>query len=487
MSFSNPSHKGRLALISSVKDVSAILRSYPFAGAKPVRLEGSDLLVMYQGQEVETSLGDTTFHVPFLFHKSGIPWHEANDYLLQSIKNKTHKNLRNDDLRRIAGRLLDYLMFCEARNLDWLDFTGSRPAFRPTYKYFDYLVNQSGRGNAVINQYTAAIYELYKYVSSSWHVIDINRVDTVRDISFFVKYGEGGTVVSRKKRGQTLSVPPKGRVPLGFVLEDGEFLRPLANSELSCLLKLLSSEKEWPMQERLILLMSLMTGARKQTILTMRLRHLEAFNPSKLLLEGAYKLHAGPGTGMDTKKGVPQILYVPKQLAEEVLVFFKSPLMTARRAKLRSNIETSGYQWVEEDAYLFISDQGNCCYMAKDDPRYREVKSRQTGQVTDNMRRKLIGSQEAEFPKDFSFHWLRATYAYQLYQRLQKLIGNGMLKPGEDIQFIQRRMHHRSRKTTEDYLKLFLMSQETVVAQEVWEGVLFNGSYDVLNVGKDDV
>jgi integrase len=103
------------------------------------------------------------------------------------------------------------------------------------------------------------------------------------------------------------------------------------------------------------------------------------------------------------------------------------------------------------------------------------------------MRRKLIGSQEAEFPKDFSFHWLRATYAYQLYQRLQKLIGNGMLKPGEDIQFIQRRMHHRSRKTTEDYLKLFLMSQETVVAQEVWEGVLFNGSYDVLNVGKDDV
>ncbi|QLG95548.1 site-specific integrase [Pseudomonas yamanorum] len=486
MSYSNPSHKGRLALISSVKDIFAPLRSYPVAGAKPTRLEGSDMLVIYQDQEADSLPDSYIYHVPFLFHKSGIPWHEANDYILHLIRAKTSHCSRIDDLRRTAGKLLDYLIFCEGRKLDWLDFTGPRPSFRPTYKYFDYLINQSGRSNAVINQYTSTVYDFYKYVSNTWHRIDLGRVDTVKDVRFLVKYGEGAKLVSSRKRSQTLRVAPKGRVPLGFVQEDGECLRPLANSELGCLLAIISNDKKWAVQERLILLMSLMTGARKQTVLTLRLRHLQAFHPSKLLKEGAYKLHAGPGTGVDTKKDVAQVLYIPKQLAEELLIFSQSSVMKGRRTKLRAKLGAFGYEILEEDYYLFLSDQGNCYYMAKNDPRYSLVKSRQTGQVTDSFKRKLVRGQGNELPKDFSFHWLRATYAYQLYQRLQSLIHKKIIKPGEDIEFIQKRMHHRSRKTTENYLVLFRMSQETIVAQEVWEEVLFNDGYGVLKLDRNN-
>ncbi len=78
--------------------------------------------------------------------------------------------------------------------------------------------------------------------------------------------------------------------------------------------------------------------------------------------------------------------------------------------------------------YLFLSDQGNCYYMASNDPRYTIVRSPQTGQVTETIKRKLQSTASSRFPKDFSYHWLRATFAYQLYQRLQPLVQEGVLR-----------------------------------------------------------
>ncbi len=275
---------------------------------------------------------------------------------------------------------------------------------------------------------------------------------------------------------------------IGFVREDGEDLRPLSNLELGRFLGTIKNEKEWSTVERLILLGSLMTGARKQTILTMRLKHLRAFQEERLLPEGAYALHAGPGTGIDTKNDKAQTLYFPKQLAEELITLSNSPLMKKRRGKLRAQLEINSLDLPmdEEDMYLFISDQGNCYYMAKTDPRYSVVKSPQTGQVTETIKRKLLQKASSEFPKDFTYHWLRATYAYQLYQRLQVLVEEGLMQLGEDVAFIQKRMHHESRETTENYLKLFKMTQDKVIAQEIWESKLFNGSYDVLRLGAQD-
>jgi len=278
-------------------------------------------------------------------------------------------------------------------------------------------------------------------------------------------------------------------VPLGFVREDGDDLRPLSNIELGVFLDTIKNEKQWSTIERLILLTSLMTGARKQTVLTMRLKHLKGFTEDKLLPEGAYKLHVGPRTGIYTKFDKPQELYFPKQLAEELITLAHSPMMKRRREKLRAQIEADhpGLSISEDDMYLFLSDQGNCYYMAKSDPRYTVVKSPQTGQVTETIKRKLAQKASAKFPKDFSYHWLRATFAYQLYQRLQVLVEKKLMQHGEVIGFIQKRLHHESRETTEGYLKLFKMAQGKVIAQEIWENKLFNNSdYGILIVEAKD-
>ncbi|HEJ1290745.1 site-specific integrase [Pseudomonas aeruginosa] len=489
MSYTNPRHEGRLVLLSQVRDVFASLHVHERPlGAASLVLEGSGSAVVYPVDEIGAGNDCDLFNLPFLLHANGDPWQEANAYLLGHMRDKAPANRRTDDVRRRASKLLDYLLFCEDNNLDWLDFSGARPPHRPTYKYFYHLINNGDRCNAVINQYTAVVYHFYKYVSEYWHDLDMKRVDTVKQLRFIVQSPKGAKVIDAERRSQTRRSPANSVVPIGFVREDGEDLRPLSNLELGAFLQIIKNEKEWSTIERLILLTSLMTGARKQTVLTMRLKHLKAFQPDRLLRDGSYKLHAGPGTGIDTKNDKAQTLYFPRQLAEELITLANSSMMKIRRAKLRAQLEAiqSELPMGEEDMYLFLSDQGNCYYMAKSDPRYSVAKSLQVGQVTDTIKRKLFKKSANELPKDFSYHWLRATYAYQLYQRLQVLVKDGLMQLGEDIDFIQKRMHHQSRETTENYLKLFRVTHDKVMAQEIWESKLFNGGYDVLKVNAQD-
>lgn len=483
MSYTNPRHECRLILIHCLRDAFACLHvSVAPSESTTHELEGDNSRILYQVEEVGGEGARDLFNFPFLLHADGEPWHEANDYLLSLMRDKAPAHLRTDDVRRRASKLLDYLLYCEDTNLDWLDFSGGRPVLRPTYKYFYHLINEGIRSNQVINQYTSAVYHFYKYTSEHWHPLDMKRVDTIKQVRILANTRKGSKFIDAEKRSQTRRTPPVKPVPLGFVREDGEDLRPLSNLELGVFLDTIRTEKEWSTVERLILFASLMTGARKQSVLTVRLKHLAGFTEDRLRSDGTYELRVGPHTGVDTKFDKVQILYFPKQLADELVAFAGSPLMKRRRAKFqaRLGVEYPGFTMDEDDMYLFLSDQGNCYYMATSDPRYPVVKSAQAGQVTDTIKRKLIDKAPGPFPKDFSYHWLRATFAYQLYQRLQVLVHSGALKPGEDIDFIQHRMHHESRQTTENYLKLFKMTQDKVIAQEIWEGVLFSGSYDAL-------
>ena len=491
MPYHNPRHERRLIIIRHLPDAFAKLHSTEVIGAEKIYIaRGDESSSMYKVKEFgsENGLGDL-YNFPFLFHAAGVPWYEANDYLLSLAQHSRPETRPTDDLRRRASILLDYLLFCESHSLSWLDFSGARPPLRPTYKYFYHLSSNDNRSSAVINHYTAVIYNFYKHVSERWCDLDMKRVDKTAPASVVIKKSNGVIIKNVERRSQTKRTPPSRDVPLGFVREDGEDLRPLSNRELGTFLDIINNEREWSAVERLILLTSLMTGARKQTVLTIRMKHLRGFVDNNLLPEGAYILHAGPRTGIDTKFEKPQRLYIPKQLADELVVLSRSSLMKKRRLKFREKISKThpGLIVDEEDIYLFLSDQGNSYYMAKDDPRYRDAKSPQTGQVADTIKKKLIGGATEDFPKDFTYHWLRATYAYQLYQRLERLVEKEVLRVGEELDFIQKRMHHESRKTTENYLKLFRMTSNKVFAQESWEAKLFDNSCIAFNVGVGNV
>lgn len=491
MSYFNPRHQGRLIVVDVVRDAFAEVEVAEVSiGTATVPLEGAEP-PLFLHKKIEHLVPEPARHLynyPFLFHSDGTPWVEANSYLLDFTARQSSKSRRTDNVRRRAAKLLDYLLFCEGADIDWLDFSGARPSSRPTYRYFNALKGRGGLSAAVINQYTGVVYDFYSFVSMHWCDLDIGRVDKVTAINIVINGDHGSRVLRKNKRSQTQALAPRSPVAIGYVRDEGEDLRPLANRELAKLLKTILSDA-WSVVERLIMLVSLMTGARKQTVLTLRMKHLKVFD-SECDANGTFSIFAGPGTGIDTKNDTSQRLYFPWQLAQDLLVYSRSSVAAGRRKKFRDRwaLEHPGMnQLSEDDMYVFLSDQGGSYYMAEDDPRYNFVKSPPKGQVTDNLKKKLILSIDNDFPKDFSFHWLRATFAFQLYQRLQILISAGAMTAGEEISFIQSRMHHKKRETTENYLKLFLMHSDKLMAQEAYEDYLLGfAKYSDLTVVEDD-
>lgn len=480
MAYINHEHDGRKVIVPIIENVFSELSTKKTRGATKVYLtEYEPQITLYMTPEIGSSVIDRNiYNFPFLFELDGFPWFEANSYLLSLVVNSHCSNRPTDSIRIKASRLLDYKLFCEREGLDWLDFTGKRPSNRPTYKYFNYLHLSSKKKPAVINQFTAVVYDFYKFVSKYWHHIDMDRVDTVNTVKYFVQTSTGSLAIDRVKRSQTLRTPSSSPPEIGYVTDHGEDLRPLKNEQLSELLDVISTEK-WTQLERLILKTALYTGARKQTVLTIRVKHIKQFTDLLLRQDGTYRLDAGPGTGIDTKFGKDQDLYFPKILADELTVFSKSVLFNRRRIELKQKMaaEFPSLPVIShDDTYLFLSNQGNCYYMASDDPRYPYVRSIPSGQVTATITEKLKKNVSDDFPKGFSYHWLRATYAYQRYQNLEQLVENGSLSRSDQISWIQRRLHHRSRETTENYLKLFKVIDDRVIAQNLFEEKLFSFS-----------
>ena len=485
MPYSNPSHRSRLTTIARISDPFSNVSTLEAAGARAEPLTADQSLVVYEFNSICEPGNSELYHLPFLFHANGDPWHEANSYVLSVIRDSPVRVSRTDGIRKLASKLLDYLRFCEDNEQEWLDFSGTRMSMHPTTRYFHRLITEGKRSNSVINQYTGAVYGFYQYVSENWHPLYMNKVDTVKYVKMMVETSTGTKSFEVRKRGQTKKVPRRAMPQIGYIREDGEDLRPLHNSELQVLMLSLSDGEVWSAVERLIVHVSLLTGARKQTVLTLRLRHLKRFRPEFLQKDNTYKLFAGPGTGIDTKNNKLQDLYFPRPLAEELCRLIASPLMLARQKKFQAKLakEFPQVQMTGDEMYVFLSDQGNSYYMAKDDPRYTLVKSPQSGQVADTIRRKIRRLDIKNFPCDFTCHWLRATYAYILYQRLKALVSKELLPSGDIIDFIQSRMHHEARETTENYLKLFTMTHEKVLVQEFWEYRLFEGAYEISGGG----
>jgi integrase len=474
-----PSKSGRLVIIPVVKDAFATLSVLE-------KNKKADTVLLHGATDPKVELNFTpetlieahdtnVYNMPFLFNKDLSPWMEANDYLMDQIVNAASMSRPTDDLRKRASRILQYKMYLEDKKIDWLDFSGKRRSHRPTYKYFHHLVVCSGISNVVINQHTGAIYNFYEHVSKYWHPIDIARVDEVAPLNILVLGGRGARVIKRQKRTQTRPSKGVSQVPMGHVRDEGEDLQPLQNKQLAELVRIISG-KDWSQQERLIAQTAYMTGARKQSLLTLRMKHLELFTEDRLCNDGTYKIITGPGTGIDTKQSQKRAIYIPAQLAEDLKVYASSKFAKSKREKFKEAFVDNAFgvdQMDDRDIYVFLSDQGNCYYMSKDDPRYKYVLSKPEGQVTGNITKKIIVSASENFPRHFVFHWLRATFGLQYYQYLIPLVESGIIKVEDLIPMVQSRMGHKDRKITEHYLKLFENIDEKFEAQNKYEKNIF--------------
>ncbi|WP_105255659.1 site-specific integrase [Pseudoalteromonas sp. T1lg75] len=412
------------------------------------------------------------YQVPYLFELDGSSWVEANMFLFHMAKYSTSTQSISNKLRRSAWALLDYKIFCEGLAIELFDFSALRPINRPTYRYFKSLLECDEINGRSLNQKTKVIYDFYKYIfDRGKHDFKIERVDVTRPLRVFISTNTGYIEKEIIKRSQTVLTKPATQVEVGFIRDEGEDLRPLVGDEFNNLLSAIEGEG-LKVDQRLMVLIALLTGERKQTILTLRRHHLRQFNESNLGKDGMYRLNVCSTNGADTKFGKPHLLYVPKFLAEMMIRYSQCEAYLSRVAKFE---RLHGNILKNDDMYLFLSREGNCHYMAKSDPRYLKVRTRPSGGNTKTITDSLIAANVA-LPKNFSFHWLRATFAHQFYESLRPLVSSGALKHGDDISLIQKRLHHSHRETTESYLKLFSTVNERLQAQELYENTLFGSN-----------
>ncbi|GKW51770.1 integrase [Pseudoalteromonas sp. NCCP-2140] len=440
---------------------------------------------------------DSVYHLPFLFNDDGTPWYEANLYFYRRSIDLDVGYGTTDDLRREASMLLDYKIYCDVEGINYLDFSAKRPGNRPTYRYFKYLIESNLASGKNKNKRTGVIYSFYKFLTNlPGFSIDIKAVDKTREAFIIFENGFKKKVTIRS---QTVNVSnEKKPVPVGFVRDEGEDLRPLTNRERDDLIEALNGGG-FSVDERLIYLIALNTGCRKQSIFTLRMKHVKQLRESldiaasiksydsitielrdRLAVDGTLILHASPSTGIDTKFQKVNKLHFPKDLAKQIITYAYS-----KEAEKRRNLFKKKYKDIldDDDIYLFLSQNGNCHYMARNDPRYRKVKTRPKGEHTDYLKTKLFKHTSESFPKDFTFHWLRATFAFYLYQHFIRYVvydrkiklKPGQMRPGDEIRKIQVRLHHKNREITENYLKLFVEFDDKIDAQERYEAMLFDG------------
>ncbi|MBL5825690.1 tyrosine-type recombinase/integrase [Serratia fonticola] len=367
-------------------------------------------------------------------------------------------------LRSIANALCAFLRFIEheqgeGSKIHELHFPAEQ-VFRVTYRYRAYLqksvrhqVISLGtaklRMNIVVNFYRALIE--YKLVADGV----INTPPYIeREAGIMCTTGIG---LSRILRVLTTDLAFKQRRKQNVIsddsIQDGEKLRPLREHEVDAIFTVLKNFDN--RTHELIFLFALYTGARIQTIGTLRIdKFLSAFEQQQQNSEMTLKV--GAGTGIDTKLDKKYRLFIPLELARKIIAYIDSPL--AREARINS------FYGDTDRNYIFLNRDGRSFYTSRCELEDRQnpmnslgISLRELaaqpvayGQSIRNIVNRIlkrIRQAEPEF-RTFRFHDLRATFGMDF---VNQSTDSGM-SPQKILDQCKTRMGHSSIETTLRYL-----------------------------------
>ena len=404
-------------------------------------------------------MGDRIRLFPIVLCGNGAPWAEANLWLLDMLETRVRPNMHT--FSSIADDLAAYRRYIEDEDIDWLDF-GVHRLRRPTYRYSAALrisLQAGATSAAVAKRRVATVIRFYRWMMRAAMYIPAHPPWIESDRYVDWKDDRGFSRCVTVKTTDVAMKVPSVSDPLDDRILDGGRLRPLPRKEQQVLLLALSGFGNTEMS--LVHLFSLLSGARIQTVLTVRVRHV---TPSPSSITGPdFRLKAGPGTGIDTKGDKPGVLSLPKWFYERLHVYVKSE--RARTRRLRANGGD------HDDQFLFLSQRGNAMYEPRDHtisganpPVARHAKTGQA--VRQFIKECLLPEMRCRLGDshyEFSFHDLRATFGMNMVDHLVNGIGTGALTYTMALDRLRQMMWHSSLSTTEKYLN-YRQSRATVEA-----------------------
>lgn len=387
---------------------------------------------------------------PVILDGMGIPWAEANVYLLSRLEGSVVPTMST--YSSIGEDMAAYRRFLDETQLDWMHFP-SQKLSRPTYRYNGHLKLVVGAGEiaaATAKRRMGAVIGFYKWLKLENVLIPENPPWKEADRYIDIKDRQGFKLLKKVVTTDVSIRIAKQLDPYDGTIQDDGKLRPLPQSEQEWLMDALISLHNTEMT--LIHLMGLVTGARIQTILTFRFRHvrLEIDRDQK---NGELRLPVGPGAGIDTKWDKQMILHIPIWLYRMLRIYAHSD-----RARKRRERAVGGDH---ENQYLFLSVRGA--------PLYRSKEESGSFDVTNELRHAKAGQGVRQFITDYvipyvhkkynakyfhyQFHDTRATFGMNLTDHQFKLIEQGKTTLKEVREFVKTRMGHASSATTDLYLQ----------------------------------
>ncbi|MEL0642378.1 site-specific integrase [Pseudoalteromonas aliena] len=393
-------------------------------------------------------------HFPAVIDDKGIPWPPANLYLLSKLENINIPNAKT--LESIANDLVVFKRFLTQKDIEY-DHFPKRKLNRPTYLYRAYLVTQVREGQISVNtakRKISSIVGFYRWLQhqTSFNIKYPAWSESERFISFQDEYGFTQSKSIKQTDLSLKLLPPKYTEGIN----DGGKLKPLNKSEqqqLAIALKAIGN-----IEMTLMFLIALTSGARIQTVCTLRLNILN----SHQYHTGLFVVHTGGNTLIDTKLNKPITLVIPEWVVIKLKVYANSI-----RAKNRRSL-SKHYQDDFQSQYIFLTKTGKPYYVSGKDPKITNYNQPPKGDAIRQFIKTSLSKQLAN-KFSFRFHDLRATFGLNLVEEFLSRLDCGEISRLDLLMLVKERMAHSRLETTEGYLNYRVHNKLIVKTQSEYE------------------
>lgn len=409
---------------------------------------------------------------PIIIQSNSLPWTIGNLYLIRLVLDYRGPRYNPETHKQKATALVEYLRFLEKEGLHYAEFPVQKRR-RPTYRFRNFLLDRVSKNEIAISTAQSRINQVISFYKTvvDWGLLDKSLIEgelAFEEVKKTISYiNDSGFSKSLSISSTDLAISGNSAPSDPDAIMDGGRLKPLTPSQQ---LILLDTLKSFSRGIELFFLVALYTGARLQTIGTLRIRHLK----NVLRWQDGYAIIPYGGSyDLDGKKGRLGQLWVPKWLLDDLLTYANSQTAIDRS-------KTSFYG-ESDNNYLFLTRNGTPYYTSRKetnerrdaDADYRvdgehsiEDESLKKGEAIGVLIRQeilpKIRFKHPHFPS-FSIHDLRATYGMNLLEACYRLIDREnfirkekkqpLIGYSNAVDVVQTRLNHKSRSVTERYLK----------------------------------
>ncbi|WP_233888062.1 site-specific integrase [Paraburkholderia flagellata] len=373
-----------------------------------------------------TRSGKVIEKLPNIFWKSGLPWREANIWLLQgAIDHDIDIDIKTV-FSRAAG-VLGYATWLEETDTDWWDFP-LKESKRCLKRYRGYLIGLRKTGSlapSTVSQRMNVAIRLTRWLRDQLLLSSDWPLWTERTIGIHIPDPTG---VVRILSVATTDLSISNRRPPGTQLEDG--LRPVSLEDRD---RALILESECASEELFLMLsIGFFCGMRIGTIASLKVQTLERAVPDPDA-PGFYRIAVGPraSPSVATKFGVDGQIPVSSAMLNELQAYASCPERLKREMRAAKHNKD----------LLFLTRYGNA---------YCQNGSQSSNAINVEMHnlRQLAARRNFDGLRKFHFHQSRCTFATEL-ARLAIRVGGSMFA----VAIVKEFLLHRHESTSWTYIR----------------------------------